>query len=114
MKHEELPIFELWSKFLGWLLGITEKFPRRARFTFASRLDNLGLDVLETLVEASYSKNKIELLRRVNLDIEKMRVLIRICHEQKYLSTAAYKHAIHDLYEAGKMIGGWIKERQRK
>jgi hypothetical protein len=114
MKHEELPIFELWSKFLGWLLTVTEKFPRRARFTFASRLDNLGLDVLETLVEAAYSKNKVELLRRVNLDIEKMRVLIRVCHEQKYVSTAAYEHAIRELYEAGRMIGGWIKERQRK
>jgi len=110
MSHEELPVFERWSRFLGWLLSTTEKFPRRVRFTFSSRLDNLALDVLEKLVEAAYSRNKAEHLRRANLDIEKIRVLMRLCHDQKYVSTRAYEHAVRELYEVGRMLGGWLKQ----
>jgi hypothetical protein len=57
MKHDELPVFQKWTSFLGWLFDVTQKFPRRTRFTFASRLDNLGLDVLEKIIEAAYTKD---------------------------------------------------------
>jgi len=114
MKHDELPVFQKWTKFLGWLFDVTQKFPRRTRFTFASRLDNLGLDVLEKIIEAAYTKDKIELLRQINLSIEKLRVLLRLCNEKRLLSDAAYKHGIYELFEAGKMIGGWIKKERAK
>ena len=61
------------------------KIPRRVRFTFASRIDALALDVVEDLVEARYSKDKREILKRANLRLEKIRVLLRLCHEQQFL-----------------------------
>ena len=114
MKHDELPVFQKWTKFLGWLLDVTQKFPRRTRFTFASRVDNLAIDVLEKITEAAYTKDKIGLLRQINLNIEKLRVLLRLCNEKRFLSDAAYKHAIYELFEAGKMVGGWIKKEQAR
>ena len=41
-KAEEFPIFTRWMQFLEWLLPVTEKFPKRVRFTFADRINNLG------------------------------------------------------------------------
>lgn len=111
--HEDLQVFVRWQRFLGWLLGKTEKFPKRVRFTFSSRLDNMALDVLEIIVEAAYTRDKLALLKRANLEIEKMRVLIRICYEQRYLSTDAYEHAVKELYESGRMVGGWIRQQRR-
>jgi hypothetical protein len=35
--------------FLEWLMPATEKFPKRARFSFSQRIDNLALDVADTL-----------------------------------------------------------------
>ncbi len=61
-KREELPIFSAWMQFLEWLLPTTEKFPKRARFTLANRIDNLALDVIEDLVEARYTRDKLERL----------------------------------------------------
>ena len=113
MSHEDLPIFVRWYKFLGWLLDTTVKFPKRVRFTFSSRLDNLALDILEKLIEAAYSRNKIPILKKTNLEVEKMRILFRVCHEQGYLSTRSYEYGIKELYDVGRMLGGWIKERQR-
>ena len=114
MGHEDLEVFVRWRRFLSWLLTATEKFPKRVRFTFSSRLDNLALDILEHIIEATYTSDKAAHLKHVNLDIEKMRVLLRICHEQRYLGDRGYEHAVKELYEAGKMVGGWIKQQENK
>lgn len=110
----DLPIFIKWIDFLKWLLKTTEKFPKKVRFTFSSRINNLALDMVEELVEARYTKYKIENLRRANLTVEKLRILLRISYEEKYLAHAAYKLGAHSLYEIGKMLGGWLKHQEVK
>jgi hypothetical protein len=109
-KAEELPIFTRWMEFLEWLLPTTEKFPKRVRFTFADRINNLALDIVEDLVEARYSRNKPPLLKRINLRLEKLRILLRLCHRLKYLPHQGYEHAMRALNEVGRMLGGWMKQ----
>ncbi|MCB1813029.1 MAG: diversity-generating retroelement protein Avd [Candidatus Competibacteraceae bacterium] len=109
-KPDELPIFTHWMQFLDWLLPTTEKFPKRVRFTFADRINNLALDTVEDLVEARYSRDKQAILHRINLRLEKLRLLLRLCHRQKFLSHEAYEHAMRALNESGHMLGGWIKQ----
>lgn len=106
----ELPLFVHWVEFLGWLLPATEKFPRKVRFTFSSRIDNLALDFLEDVIEARYTRGKGEILRRANLRLEKLRVLLRLCHGERYLATNGYEHAARRIDEAGRMLGGWMKQ----
>jgi hypothetical protein len=109
-KAEDLPIFTAWMQFLDWLLPATEKFPKRVRFTFADRIDTLALDIVEDLVEARYSRDKQPVLKRLNLRLEKLRILLRLCHRQQYLSHQGYEHAMRALNEVGRMLGGWIKQ----
>jgi hypothetical protein len=110
--NADLPIFVKWIDFLKWLLLTTEKFPKKARFTFADRINNLALNIVEDLIEARYSRQKVAALRRVNLGIEKLRVLLRICYEAKLLPHKAYEYAMVSLNEVGKMLGGWIKQQE--
>src|SRR5665213_3184713 len=111
---QDLPIFVKWIDFLKWLLHTTEKFPKKVRFTFSDRINNLALNVVEELVEARYSGNKKMILRSANLRIEKLRVLLRISYESKFLSHEAYKHSMYALNEVGKMLGGWVKQQEGK
>ncbi len=113
-KPDEPVIFVRWMQFLEWLLPATEKFPKRVRFTFADRIDNLALDIAEDLVEARYSRDKQSILRRVNLRLEKLRILLRLCHRLKYLPHQGYEHASRSINEVGRMLGGWIKEQQER
>lgn len=108
----DLPIFIQWLDFLKWLLVTTDRFPKKARFTFSDRLNQLGLGVVEDLVEARYSKDKNSTLKRINLNLEKMRVLLRISYELRFLSGSHYEQAMKRLQEIGKMLGGWIKQNQ--
>lgn len=111
---QDLPIFVKWTDFLKWLLHTTEKFPKKARFTFSDRINNLALSVVEDLVEARYSANKRLILRAANLRLEKLRMLLRISYESRYLAKDAYKHGMYSLNETGKMLGGWIKQQETK
>lgn len=105
----EVPLFLFWTRFLEWLLPKTGGFPRSIRFTFASRIDNLALDILEAIIEAQYEQSKLAALRRASLDLDKLRVLLRICHRLGYLDHRGYEFAAGKLDEAGRMTGGWLK-----
>ena len=109
---DDLPIFVTWLDFLAWLLPTTAKFPKHIRFTFTSRIDTLALDVVEDLVEARYSRDKRAILARANLRLEKLRVLLRLCHTLCYLPHARYEHAIRAINEVGTMLGGWRKQQE--
>lgn len=112
-KREELPIFSAWMQFLEWLLPTTEKFPKRARFTLANRIDNLAIDVIEDLVEARYTHDKLMTLRVVNRRLERLRVLLRLSYRLHYLSRDAYEHAAKSVNESGRMLGGWIRDLEK-
>lgn len=110
MTNQELPLFIHWTKVLTDLLSRTEKFPKRVRFTFSTRIDNLALDILEKIVEAQYSKQKQSILKSINLQLEKLRVLLRISHQMGYLDNRGYEHTAKLIREAGSMVGGWTRQ----
>jgi len=110
----ELPIFVRWLEAMSWFFQTAEKFPKRVRGTITDRLINLMFDVVEDFTEARYSKNKIATLKRANLRLEKIRILVRIAHEQKILPHQSYKHAVYLINEVGKMLGGWIKQQEEE
>jgi 23S rRNA-intervening sequence protein len=112
-KDEELPVFVRWVEFLEWLMPATAKFPRNAR-RMAQRIEDLGLDAAELFVEARYTTQKQELLRRVNLKLEKLRVLLRLSYRLKYLSHEGYEHAARSINDVGRQLGGWIKQQEAR
>lgn len=107
---EDLPIFIKWMDFLKWLLVTTDNFPKKARFTYTDHLTNLSLLIVEDLIEARYSRSKYQILRRANMNLEKIRVLIRICFELKLMPRKSYEYASRSINEVGKMLGGWMKQ----
>lgn len=110
MSGQDLPLFVHWTGVLADLLPRTEKFPKRVRFTFSGRIDNLALDILEKIVEAQYSQDKRLILKTLNLQLEKLRVLLRISHQMGYLDNRGYEHTAWLICEAGSMVGGWIRQ----
>jgi len=106
----DLPIFVKWLDFLKWLLLTTDKFPKKARFTFSDRINNLALNIVEELVEARYTTHRTGILIRANINLEKLRVLMRISYELRFISFKNYEHAMYSMNEVGKMLGGWMKE----
>lgn len=106
---EDFPIFVKWFDITDWILDTVEKFPKSVRFTISGRISNLTLDVMESIVEAIYTKDRSYILDRINLYIEKLRVMFRITYKRKYISARQYEYISALLNETGKMTGGWKK-----
>ena len=70
---------------------------------------NIALDVLESLIEATYTRDRVAHLRRANLGIEKLRILLRLACDLRLLDLKRYEFAARALDETGRLVGGWIK-----
>jgi len=90
------------------------KFPRNQRYTLGERVENKLFCLLELLIEAQYSKDKVNLLKQANLGIEQLRYLFRLCHDLRLVNNKTYELISRYLLDIGAQIGGWIKQQAVK
>ena len=103
------PALEAHQKFLLWLVPTVEKFPRAQKFLLGDRIQGTALDVLEALIEATYTRDRRAHLDRANLGLEKLRIFIRMACELRHLDLRRYEHAVRAIDEIGRLVGGWAK-----
>lgn len=78
-QSEEMPLAVAKAyDFVLWLLPKVEDFPRAYRFTVGERLTSQGLELMTTLVEAAYSREKEDLLQQASRRINSTRYLLRL------------------------------------
>ena len=103
------PAIERHYQFILWLVPTLDRFPRAQRFLLGDRIQRAAFDVLESLIEATYTRRRQAALARANLGIEKLRFLIRLAHDLRHLDPRRYEFAARSLDETGSKIGAWIK-----
>lgn len=96
-------------EWLLWAVPPVNKLPRDYRFTLGDRIVNHGYETLELLLEASYTKDRRNLLRlrRANGRINTLRYLLRLAKNFKVLSLRRYEHGTRSLVDTGRQVGGW-------
>lgn len=110
----DYPIFDHWYTTLDWILQTVEKYPKNARFSIASRIADISLDAMESVIEAIYSKNRKHILLKFNMHLEKLRVFFRLSHHRRYISVSQYEYISKAIDKAGRMAGGWIKSNETR
>ena len=103
------PALEKTYQFLNWLVPTVEKFPRRQKCLLGDRIQTAALDVMDSLIEATYTKSRDRKLDKANLNIERLRFLFRLSTDLRYLDKRRYEHAARELDEIGRSIGSWRK-----
>ena len=73
------------------------------------RIQGTALDVLEQLIEATYTHARERQLGLANLGIEKLRFLFRLSVDLRYLDKRRYEHAARALDDIGRLVGGWMR-----
>lgn len=106
---DDYPLYVKWRYIVEYILDICSKYPKSVRFNLVDRLTNISLDVLELIIEAIYVKNKSKTLVKANLYMEKLRALLQISVNKRYISLKQYEYIFFEINEAGKMLGGWLK-----
>ncbi len=105
------PVVEKFKKLICWMLPKVSKFPKDQRYLLVDRIVILMFDILEQMIEAVYENKsgKKDLLRRINLKIEKLRYFVRISCDLKYINLKGYNYFSTQIVEVGRMIGGWYR-----
>jgi four helix bundle protein len=104
------PIFAKSHDLLVWLLQHTAKFPKSERFRLAKRVDDSAFRFYDLIARATKSGDKRRsVLLEADLELDRLRLNVRLCVELKLLTTAQYEYAATALVEIGKLLGGWLK-----
>ncbi|TSC80829.1 MAG: hypothetical protein G01um101429_138 [Parcubacteria group bacterium Gr01-1014_29] len=111
MQDLDIPIFkktyDLYNEFYGLRNGV----PKQDRFTIWQRCENLILEILEYILDASrLSKiEKLPILQKASTKLNLLRVFLRLCKDTKVLDSKKYIRLEQNVDEIGRMLGGWIK-----
>jgi hypothetical protein len=96
--------------FMKWLVPTLENFPRSQKFLIADRIQTAGLDVIDLLVEATYSSARGTTLVKANLRLDQMRLLLRLSHDLKLIDHRRFEFAAKELIGVGRAVGVWLKQ----
>jgi len=113
-RGKQSPIFVKTYDFLVWLLGRTARFPKNERFRLARRLEESAFAFYDLLLQAGrlptgQRGEKRRLLARADLELDRLRLTVRLCQDLKLLSFSQYEHCAERLVEIGRLLGGWHK-----
>ena len=99
---------------LVWIIPKLDQFPRARRYSLGSRIETSLLDVLESLLEASYSSRANPPLKRASLKLNSLRHLWRVAFELTAINSKSFEYGARLIDDIGKQIGGWKKHQISK
>ncbi|MFZ5903222.1 MAG: diversity-generating retroelement protein Avd [Chloroflexota bacterium] len=108
-EKEQSPIFAKTSNFLLWLMQHTEKFPKSERFRLAKRIEDSAFEFYEDLIRAVKFGDKRRSLLAADLELDKVRLYLRLAHTRKLTNHGQYLFAVESVTEIGRLLGGWLK-----
>ena len=109
-KNKEIKVLPLIYDLLLWYAPKIAQYPKSYKFTLGQRVTDGMLNILEAVIEAKYAaKKKAHFLRRANLELEKLRFLIRLSKDLQCINLKTYEFSANKINEIGKMVGGWEK-----
>jgi len=114
MAYEEMLIQKKAFDFSKWLLAHTGKFPKNYRFSVAVQIEKALMDFLELITVANMRKDKIPVLKQADEALARIRLLIRLSHEMRFINITAYEFGSKQVVELGRMLGGWLKNPTRQ
>ena len=120
----ELAVITHAKALCNYVFAVTEKSPKRFRFSLVSRLQNLGLDVVEHLFranetfvaigDAEAAAVRLRLQHQASTSLKMMLYVSEMAHEQGCLTMKQYEQISKQGCDIGNMIGGWINSDKKR
>lgn len=109
-------IFSKAYDLITWLVPKTEKFPRLYRFTVTQQMTNAALRYVEQLYQAQafHGRPRQQALKECDVALNKLRFYLRLASDWHWLSEGQYQHISRLVAENGRLLGGWIKAKDRE
>ncbi|MGK7879638.1 MAG: diversity-generating retroelement protein Avd [Crocosphaera sp.] len=110
----ELPVIQKSYDFVKWFVPILNKLPRDHKFSLGDRMITELYELLEGLLKARYSKNKLTQLVDLNSQLDILRYQTRLLYDFELISVKRYEYINQQLQGIGIELGGWIKQQKQQ
>jgi hypothetical protein len=89
---------------------IINHIPKSHRLILGKHLEELCIVLLMLIIKANKERgsNRINLQTEISDDLDKLRILVRLSKDLKFISIKQYTLQIKKLNEIGKMVYSWM------
>jgi hypothetical protein len=112
--REELPIVQKVYELIQWYVPILNRLPRDFKYNLGDRIIARLYNLLEDLISAQFSKEKLALLQQINPSLTTLRYQTRLLLDFQLISIQRYEQIIKRIDEVGIDLGNWIKQQKTK
>ena len=97
--------YKLWHLYL-------RHFPKDFRYTLGNKIDQLFLEIIETVLQASnlVRGQKLPGLQKASVKLDLLKFFLQIAWENKALDNNKYIKLSEILSDIGRQLGGWQKQ----
>jgi hypothetical protein len=109
---QELPIIQKTYDLIKWYVPILNRLPRDHKFMLGDRMITGLYDLLEGLIQARYSSDKLPQLKSLNSRLDILRHQTRLLLDFQLIEVKRYEYAGQLINAIGTDLGGWIKQQR--
>lgn len=109
---QELPIIQKAYDLIKWYVPILNRLPRDHKFMLGDRMITGLYELLEGLIQARYSSDKLPQLKNLNSHLDILRHQTRLLLDFQLIEVKRYEYAGQLINSIGTDLGGWIKQQR--
>lgn len=109
----DLIIYQKLYDLMLYAMPIVNRFPKSQRFVLGQQIQNTMIGIAMLIVQANAERDKKRTLWRIDVELEKLRLLIRLAKDLNMLPVKQYGLLSERVSELGRLLGGWTRSAQK-
>jgi REP element-mobilizing transposase RayT len=108
-KYDHLTIFQKSYDLMIRVYKEVHNFSREYKYSLGQKIKDICLELLDWIIIANSEKDKKRSLLKVNQQVDRLKIYIRLCNSLNIISKKKYEVLSKYIDEIGRMTGGWLK-----
>ena len=106
---DQLTLYQKHYDLILYAFPIILKYPRDTRFTLGQQTIDCLIEIARMIAVANKQRERRKTLFDIDLQLEELRLLIRLAKDLKLLPLRQYGLMSERINEVGRLLGGWMK-----
>ena len=123
-RESELTVIVKAKELASYVLTVTEKSPKRFRFTLVSKLQNYALGIIENLYranevfvrkgDAATAARRLDYQHDALTDMRLLGYMAQLAMEQGCILPRQYEQMTRMLYDCKNLLGAWMRSDRKR
>ena len=124
VSKSELSVITKAKELCSYVMTVTDKSPKRFRFTLVSKLQQYALDAVEHLIranevfvaagDAAAAKQRLACQRNAMTNMKLLGYMAELAMRQQCILPKQYEQITKGIYDAENMLGAWMNSDRRR